>query len=88
MLEYVTHLSSPVLTATSMIRYSRYREKEKIPYILLFTLSGVTISIGGLALASISARKPILTELAVQLLHPLLFISAFLLALGVYLVER
>ncbi|MBO8182137.1 MAG: hypothetical protein H0Z28_05000 [Archaeoglobus sp.] len=67
----------------------RYREKEKIPYILLFTLSGVTISIGRLALASISARKPILTELAVRttIASSTLYFR-FLLALGVYLVER
>jgi len=55
---------------------------------LLFTLGGVTISVGGMALATISAGKPILPiELVIQLLHPLLFISAFLLALGVYLTE-
>ena len=57
--------------------------------VLLFSLGGITISIGGMALASLSAGKPILPlELVIQLLHPLLFLSAFLLALGVCLVEK
>jgi hypothetical protein len=64
-------------------------KKEVKGSILLFTLGGITISIGGMALASISAGKPILPiDLVIQLLHPLLFLSAFLLALGVYLVEE
>ena len=53
---------------------------------LLFTIGGIVIGIGGLALASVVASKPILPwDLVVLLLHPLLFISAFLIALGVYL---
>jgi hypothetical protein len=57
--------------------------------ILLFTVGGFTIAVGGMALAAISAGKPILPlELVVQLLHPLLFISAFLLASGIYTVKN
>jgi hypothetical protein len=61
--------------------------KQAGPNILPFTFGGITISVGGVALASITAGRPILPlDLVIQLLHPLLFISAFLLALGVYLV--
>ena len=53
---------------------------------LAFTVGGIVIGIGGLALATIVAGAPMLPfELVVQLLHPLLFISAFLIAIGVYL---
>ena len=54
---------------------------------LMFTIGGIVIGIGGLALATVQAGAPMLPfDLVVQLLHPLLFISAFLIALGVYLV--
>lgn len=51
---------------------------------LLFSLGGITIGIGGLALASISAGAPILPpELVVALLHPLLFTSVILISIGI-----
>jgi len=63
--------------------------KEWHAYYLLFSLGGIVIGIGGLALASIVAGAPILPfELVVMLLHPLLFISAFLIALGIYLITQ
>lgn len=63
-----------------------YVYKKTVNYgFLTMSLGGITIGIGGLALASIIAGKPILPmELVVQLLHPLLFISGFLLSLGIY----
>ena len=53
---------------------------------LTFTIGGIVIGIGGLALATIAANAPMLPfDLVVQLLHPLLFISAFLIAIGVFI---
>jgi len=64
-------------------------KKQTNTAILLFTLGGFTIAIGGMALAAITAGKPILPlGLVIQLLHPLLFVSAFLLALGIYAVNN
>jgi len=56
---------------------------------LFFSIGGIVIGIGGLALATLIAGKPLLPfDLVVMLLHPLLFISAFLIALSVYLVQQ
>ncbi len=53
---------------------------------LLFTLGGLVIGIGGLALASITAGAPLLPlELVILLLHPLLFISVILISIGIFI---
>ncbi|MGQ4891814.1 MAG: hypothetical protein ACP6IP_04905 [Candidatus Njordarchaeia archaeon] len=63
-----------------------FSKKWDVSY-LMFSIGGIVIGIGGLALATIQAGAPMLPfDLVVALLHPLLFISAFLIALGVYLV--
>lgn len=55
-------------------------------YLLLFSLGGLVIGIGGVALASLATQTPLLPfDLVVALLHPLLFISAFLIGFAVYL---
>jgi hypothetical protein len=55
----------------------------------LIGLGGLLISIGGLALATLLAQKPLLPmETVIFLLHPLLFLSAFLMAAGIYLCRR
>ena len=52
---------------------------------LMVSLGGALISIGGLALAAIAAGKPILPlETVVYLLHPILFASALVMAVGLY----
>ncbi|MHA1616602.1 MAG: hypothetical protein ACTSX9_04785 [Candidatus Njordarchaeales archaeon] len=54
---------------------------------LVITIGGIVIGIGGLALASIVAGAPILPlELVIALLHPILALSALLIAIGVYLI--
>jgi hypothetical protein len=67
-----------------------YTIKKYVPAgFLILALGGITIGIGGMALASIAAGKPILPlELVIRLLHPILYTSAFLLALGIYLYLR
>lgn len=65
-----------------------YRKIVNIGFITA-TLGGITIGIGGLALAALMAGKPILPlDLVIMLLHPLLFLSAFLFSIGIYIVQR
>ncbi len=55
------------------------------PTASLIGLGGLLISIGGLALATLLAQRPLLPiETVIFLLHPLLFLSAFLMAAGIY----
>lgn len=52
---------------------------------IIVSVGGLLISIGGLALATLMAGKPLLPfETVVFLLHPLLFLSAFVMAAGLY----
>jgi len=63
--------------------------KRAPPAASLIGLGGLLISIGGLALAALMTQKPILPiETVIFLLHPLLFLSAFLIAAGIYLYGR
>ncbi|MGC8932786.1 MAG: hypothetical protein ACP5KE_07245 [Candidatus Methanodesulfokora sp.] len=51
----------------------------------LIGLGGLLISIGGLALATLIIQKPLLPlKTVLLLLHPLLFLSAFLMSAGIY----
>jgi len=64
--------------------YYVVRKKTPSPFIIT-SLGGITIGIGGLALASIIAGKPLLPiDLVVQILHPILALSALLIAIGIY----
>ena len=55
-------------------------------YSILVSLGGLLISVGGLALAAIAVGSPILPlELVVFILHPILFLSALIMASGLYL---
>ncbi len=52
---------------------------------IIVSVGGLLISLGGLALATLMAGKPLLPfETVVFLLHPLLFLSAFVMAAGLY----
>ncbi|AGK61890.1 hypothetical protein Asulf_01924 [Archaeoglobus sulfaticallidus PM70-1] len=52
---------------------------------IFVSIGGLLISIGGLALATLMAGKPLLPfETVVFILHPLLFLSAFVMAAGLY----
>jgi len=52
----------------------------------LIGLGGLLISIGGLALATLMVKRPLLPlETVIFLLHPLLFLSAFVMSAGIYL---
>ena len=52
---------------------------------IVVSVGGLLISVGGLALATLMAGKPLLPfETVVFLLHPLLFLSAFVMAAGPY----
>lgn len=56
---------------------------------LVISLGGIVIGIGGMALASIVAGAPILPEkLVISLLHPILALSAFLIAIGIFLITE
>jgi len=55
----------------------------------LIGLGGLLISVGGLALAALVTQRPLLPlETVIFLLHPLLFLSAFLMAAGIYSCKR
>jgi len=58
---------------------------------LLFTLGSIVIGIGGIALAIVSTGAEMMgitVDLVLLLLHPLLFLSAFIIAFAVYLVTQ
>jgi len=76
-------ISGLIIVFLPIFVYLKYEEKITQ---LVFSIGGIVIGIGGMALASIVAGRPILPlEVVVALLHPLLFISAFLIALAIYL---
>jgi len=59
--------------------------KKRPTEYILFSIGGIVIGVGGLALATITAGAPILPqELVIILLHPLLFISVILISIGVF----
>jgi hypothetical protein len=61
-------------------------KKLSPPSAILVSIGGLLISVGGLALATLMAGKPLLPfETVVYLLHPLLFMSAFVMAAGLYI---
>ncbi|MEB3860438.1 MAG: hypothetical protein LRS43_04435 [Desulfurococcales archaeon] len=52
---------------------------------VLVSVGGLLISIGGVALASIAAGSPLLPpDLVISILHPVLFLSALTISLGLY----
>lgn len=55
----------------------------------LIGLGGLLISIGGLALATLVMQRPLLPhDTVIFLLHPLLFLSALLMSVGIYACGR
>jgi hypothetical protein len=85
--EVILHsVSGLIITFLPFIMVARRRAP---PTESLIGLGGLLISIGGLALATLLAQKPLLPmETVIFLLHPLLFLSAFLMAAGIYLCRR
>jgi len=85
--EVILHsVSGLIITFLPFIIVARRRAP---PTESLIGLGGLLISIGGLALATLLAQKPLLPmETVIFLLHPLLFLSAFLMAAGIYLCRR
>ncbi len=60
-------------------------KKASPPSSILVSLGGLLISVGGLALATLMAGRPLLPfETVIYLLHPLLFLSVLIMALGLY----
>ncbi len=52
---------------------------------ILVSIGGLLISIGGVALATIAAGAPLLPpDLVIYILHPILFASAIVMAVGLY----
>ncbi|ACB07530.1 hypothetical protein [Candidatus Korarchaeum cryptofilum] len=85
--EVILHsVSGLIITFLPFIIVARRRAP---PTESLIGLGGLLISIGGLALTTLLAQKPLLPmETVIFLLHPLLFLSAFLMAAGIYLCRR
>jgi len=55
----------------------------------LIGIGGLLISIGGFALATLVMQRPLLPlETVIFLLHPLLFLSAFLMSIGIYYLKE
>lgn len=90
-LKTISQISLHVLSGLVIIILPIYYSFKNLlsKYAILISLGGITIGIGGMALATIIAGKPILPpDLVVQLLHPILSLSAILLAIGIYAVKK
>ena len=75
-------VSGLVIVAVPLYYYIR---RASNAWSLVVSLGGITISIGGLALAAIAMGREILPlETVVYILHPVLFLSALMLAVGFY----
>jgi hypothetical protein len=81
--EGILHSASG-LTIIAVPLYYVYKRLSP-PAGVLVSIGGLLISVGGVALASIAAGSPILPpDLVISILHPVLFSSAIIMALGLY----
>ena len=85
--EVILHsISGLIITFLPFVMVAR---KRAPPTASLIGLGGLLISIGGLSLATLLVQRPLLPiETVLFLLHPLLFLSAFLMAAGIYSCRR
>ncbi len=85
--EVILHsISGLIIPSLPFVMVAR---KRAPPTASLIGLGGLLISIGGLSLATLLVQRPLLPiETVLFLLHPLLFLSAFLMAAGIYSCRR